>query len=335
MKTINIFLMLIAVGVIALSSCNKDEDIYNPPDNNNDYILQVPVGFPDMYIPADNKPSERRVALGRMLFYDFSLDKDSLRSCASCHVQSTSFTSDGGNHQILPHMNFAWSNNYMWNGSMTGTLEDVMLFEVEEFFKTDLDRINNNLNYSNLFKEAFNVDAITSKELAYAMAQFERTMISDNSMFDKNRRGEVALTNEEQQGLKLFYSERGDCFHCHGTALFTDNIVHNNGLDETPVAGYHDVTGDLKDLGKYKTPSLRNVEYTAPYMHDGRFSSLEEVVEFYSTGIQNSETVDPFITYAHQGGLQLTYDEKAALVAFLKTLTDPDFFTNPELSNPF
>lgn len=332
--------LIVGMGLITFSSCTNDEpepitDTGDMPYVTTPYELETPYGFPDMIIPEDNPTTLEGVGLGRMLFYDRIMDKDSMRSCASCHIQGEGFQVDNGSDQVLAHVNFAWSNNYMWNGSFQGTLEEVMLFEVEHFFETDISRLNNSEMYSELFKKAFDVDTITSKEAAYALAQFQRIMTSGNSRFDKFLRGEVFLTTEELIGFDLFNTEEGDCFHCHGTALFTDNTPRNNGMDLNPEDGLMAVTGDPKDLGRFKTPTLRNIAVTAPYMHDGRFATLEEVVDFYSDGVHNTATVDPLMVYAYQGGVHLTTTEKAALVAFLKTLTDTDYLSNPELSDPF
>tara|TARA_R110002050_G_scaffold200492_1_gene335355 strand:+ start:13617 stop:14630 length:1014 start_codon:yes stop_codon:yes gene_type:complete len=332
--------LLIGIGFVTLSGCtNKGpEPITNPvekPYVTTPYNLENPVGFPDRKIAEDNPTTLEGVSLGRMLYYDHIMDKDSSRACASCHIQSQAFQTDNGSSQVLEHVNLSWSTNFMWNGSFQGTLEDVMTFEVEEFLKTDLTRLNNSEKYRDLFKKAFNVDVITSKEAAYALAQFERILTSSNSRFDKFLRGEVILTPQELTGFDLFNTEKADCFHCHGTALFTDNTPRNNGLDLNPADGYMAVTGNPKDLGRFKTPTLRNIELTAPYMHDGRFATLEDVVDFYSTGVHNTATVDPLMVYAYQGGVQLSTDEKAALIAFLKTLTDTSYLANPELSNPF
>lgn len=332
-----IFVLLISS--IILSSCRN-----SIPDPSSDtitayqttpYPLEVPKDFPEMIIPEDNPLTIEGVSLGRRLYYDNIMDKDSARACANCHHQDKAFQIDNGSHQVVPHLNFGWSNHYMWNGGFQGTLEDVMVFEVEVFFETDMDRLNRSETYKKLFKQAFNVDTITSKNAAYALAQFARIMTSGNSRFDKFYRGELLLTQEELIGQQLFFTEKADCFHCHGTMLFTDNTPRNNGLDANPAAGLMDATGNPKDLGKFKTPSLRNVELTAPYMHDGRFSTLEEVIDFYSGGVHNTATVDPLMVYAHNGGVTLTDPEKKALLAFLKTLTDYDYINNSELSSPF
>ena len=317
------------LGLWLLNGCtnNVEAPTYVPQP----YTLQIPEGFPEMTIPDDNPLTVEGVALGRRLYYDPALDKNGERACATCHLQEQAFSSAPA---VLPHINLGWNSNFLWNGKVNGNLEDIMLFEVEEFFQTDVDVLNSDPEYPTLFKQAFGVEKITTKEIALALAQFSRTQISGNSRFDKFLRGEIAFTNEEYLGYELFYTERGDCFHCHATMFMTDNLMHNNALEANPDPGYFTITGDSLDYGKFKSPTLRNIAYTAPYMHDGRYATLEEVVEFYSTGLERSPTVDPLMKNLSQGGVQLNPEEKAALVAFLKTLTDPDFITNPELGNP-
>ena len=168
-----------------------------------------------------------------------------------------------------------------------------------------------------------------------------RTMVSSNSRFDKYLGGENTLTAEELGGYTIFMREdKGDCFHCHGSVnnpMWRDNAFHNNGLNSTFVGndeGRYSVTGNPADLGKFRTPTLRNIELTGPYMHDGRFTTLEEVVGFYSTGLVNSPTIDPLMKNVSTGGAMLDPTEQAALVAFLKSLTDTDFTTNPDLGAP-
>jgi cytochrome c peroxidase len=336
----NIFGILGVLGVLispiyAKNNPKPVEPIAGVPHKTTPYPLKVPAGFPDMVIPEDNPTTMEGVALGRMLYYDNIMHKDTEEACADCHLQEESFQTDNGVDQMLVHLNLAWTNNFLWKKGFHGTLEDVMIYEVEEFFKTDLARLNNSEKYKDLFKKAFGVDEITSKEAAYALAQFQRILTSGNSKFDQFYRGEVKLTAQETEGHQLFNSEKAGCFGCHGSALFTDNKSRNIGLDAKPSPGLMETTGNPKDLGKYKTPTIRNIEYTAPYMHDGRFATLEEVVGFYSTGVQNTDTVDQLMVNASEGGSHLTESEKAALVAFLKTLSDRDYLSNPELSSPF
>jgi len=283
-----------------------------------------------MTIPDDNPLTVEGIALGKRLYYDNILDKNQARACASCHFQEQSFSSQP---DVLPHVNLGWNHNWLWKGDVQGSLEVIMAFEVQEFFETNLDNLNSHSEYPELFKTAFSVDEITYTEVEKALAQFLRTLNSGNSKFDKVLRKEAEFTNEENLGFELFFTERGDCFHCHATAFFSDNQMHNNALEANPEPGYFVVTSDPLDYGKFKSPTLRNIEYTAPYMHNGHYATLEDVVDFYSEGLQNSPTVDPLMKQLSTGGIQLTSEEKAALVAFLKTLSDEEFLQNPDFSN--
>lgn len=322
----NILIIAVLSFIIACSG-NNEEPVYIPTP----YVLEVPVGFPEMSIPADNPLTYEGVELGRKLYYDKQLHKNGEKACASCHIQSNSFSS---NIAVLPAVNLGWSRNYLWNGSVQGTVEDIMHHEISNFFETDVSVLQSDPEYPQLFEKAFGSEDITEHEIVLALAQFFRTMNSGNSKFDKVVRGESQFTNEEFLGSELFFTERGDCFHCHATIFMTDNNMHNNALDSSPDPGFFEVTGDSLDFGKFKSPTLRNIEFTAPYMHDGRFATLEEVVEFYSTGLENSATVDPLMKNLSKGGVQLSNEEKSALVAFLKTLSDTEFITNPSLSDP-
>ncbi|MFW5761194.1 MAG: cytochrome-c peroxidase, partial [Cyclobacteriaceae bacterium] len=262
-------------------------------------------------------------------------------SCATCHQQKHAFASpDHNEHQIdvgiMPHFNLAWDRLYLWNGKVQGDIEDIMLFEVEEFFKTDLQAFNQIEEYKVRFKQVYGIDEIKYENIAAALAQFERALISGDSKFDKFLRKEVQLSEQEFRGFNLFFSESGDCFHCHGTALFKDNLMHNNGLNdvfEDDDAGYFAISKDSVDLGKFKTPSLRNIAVTAPYMHDNRFATLKEVVDFYSDDVKFTKYTDPLMN--HEGGINLTESEREDLIAFLYTLTDSTFITNEAYSNPF
>ena len=191
-------------------------------------------------------------------------------------------------------------------------------------------KLNSDSTYLNMFKNAFNIDYIDSNHVVKAIAQFERTLISVNSKYDKWIRQEIQLSPSELNGYVIFNSEKGDCFHCHGTEMFMDNLFHNNGLDSDNFTdlGLFNITDNPMDIAKFKTPTLRNVEFTAPYMHDGRFSTLEEVIEHYNSGGNYSATVDPLMKKIGVG-LQLTNSEKQDLLNFLKALSDYDYLNNP------
>lgn len=247
----------------------------------------------------------------------------------------------------------AWNSNFGWTGSEK-TLDSVALADLAEgniFLNANNDsilaRLSRHPEYPKLFWKAFGIEIVKEslgerqKYISYALAQFMRTQISYNSKFDHYLRGEVELTTDEYDGYTIFMNEdKGDCFHCHGSAsnpMWRDNVRHNNGLNSTFSGndlGYYNVTGDPADIGKFRTPTLRNIELTAPYMHDGRFNTLEEVVNFYSTGLQHSATIDPLMKKVDDGGVQLNPGEKVKLIAFLKTLTDYYFISDSELSKP-
>jgi len=319
-------LFSITLFIFFITACNKGE---KPSYNVTPYSLTIPIGFPKMIIPEDNPMTVEGVELGRKLYYDSILDNNQSRACATCHIQKNSFSSGSA---ILPHINLGWNYNWLWKGDIQGSVEDIMAFEIEDFFQTNLTHLNNHPEYPTLFKNAFNVDKINYNEIEKALAQFIRTLNSGNSKFDKVQRLEAQFTNQENLGFELFFTERGDCFHCHATTFFSDNQLHNNALDTNPDPGYFEVTGDSLDYGKFKSPTLRNITYTAPYMHDGRFATLEEVINFYSEGLQNSSTVDPLMKQLSHGGVQLTLEEKNALIAFLQTLSDEEFLQNPAFS---
>ena len=331
---------------VVLASCKK----HNPPAAQppvdttpvvlTPYEIVPPAHFPQLEIPEDNQPAVEKIRLGRMLYYDPILSNDG-NACATCHIQSKGFTTDAifNGMPVLPHVNLGWHRNFMWDGSEQGTLEDVMRFEVAEFFRTDLNKVNNNITYKELFRKYYGVNQITYKELSYALAQFVRTMISRDSKYDRYLRGEAELTYDEMAGRNLFFTEKGDCFHCHMNPVMTDNLFHNTGLDNDysrkADRGLYNVTGSAADMGKFRTPNLRNSALRTSFMHDGRFSTLEEVVEFYNSGVKPSATLDPIMTKpGKENGLGLNVQEKHQLVQFLKTLTDETFLTDTTLSAP-
>lgn len=359
-----------AITLQVFIACRVDDEIIppadvQPPSSNapTPYTIVYPKGllWPRLKIPTDNPLTVEGIALGKKLFYDNILSADNSISCASCHVQNLSFgdskkLSTGINGQLglrnaMPLFNLGWfedpnlvrnGHGFFWDGRVA-TLENQVLAPIE-----DPREMNQNLaeleqelrahpEYPKLFKKAFGTDSITTRLIMYAIAQFERTLISGNSKFDQYKRGDVQLTESELRGLTLFTTEGADCFHCHGndrSPFFTDFKFHNNGLDSIPKdQGLGGITGKAEDMGLFKTPSLRNLSFTAPYMHDGRFNTLEEVIEFYNSGTKNGATTDLNIIKNHpKGGLNLTAQNKADLIAFLKTLDDYTFITNPSFN---
>ncbi|MFD1161573.1 cytochrome-c peroxidase [Hwangdonia seohaensis] len=321
--------------------------------------LQIPQLFEDNIlnpvIPVDNPQTVEGVALGKKLFFDPILSGDNTQACADCHAPGNAFSdadrfSDGidgirGNRNSMPLFNLAWNydEKFFWDGS-SFSLEHQAFVPVSDPIEmksswTQLEtELQQHPEYPNLFQQAFGTSKIDSTVVTKAIAQFERTLISSNSKFDKYLLGEATLTPEELNGFNVFMDEtKGDCFHCHGSdknPLWTDNIFHNNGLDATFTdLGLGAVTGDPADNGKFKSPSLRNLAFTAPYMHDGRFATLDEVINHYSEGLQNSSTIDPLMKKVAQGGVQLSAQDKADLKAFLLSLSDDEFISNPDFLN--
>jgi len=318
------------------------------PYQTTPYSIVSPSGFPTMPIPENNPMTVEGIALGQKLFHDPILSGDGTQSCASCHLQSSAFSDtnrfskgiDGlfGDRNASTIVNAGWNVSNFWDGRAV-TLEDqafdpvVNPIEMNNSWQNVENTLNASATYKELFRKAFNIDDIDSTHVVMAIAQFERTLISANSRLDKYLRQEIQLTPSELNGYVLFNTEKGDCFHCHSTEMFMDNLFHNNGLDTEPFLdlGLAKVTGLTSDNGKFKTPTLRNIEFSAPYMHDGRFSTLEEVIEHYNSGGEHSLTIDPLML-KFGVGLQLTNQQEQDLIAFLKTLSDPDFITNPDFT---
>lgn len=346
--------ILILSVTFSLSNCTEKEEP-KPPSEEYDptpYELKIPEGFPDMLIPGDNPMTVEGVALGRQLFYDPILSGDNSQSCADCHTQSYSFSDNGkqfsegidgieGDRNSPPVINIGWMPQLFWDGRANGVERQALgpvpnPIEMHLKWTEAMHKLQQHNDYPDLFFKAFGTRDIDSNLVVKAIAQFERTLISSDTKWDRYLRGEATLTQAEAQGFEIFFTEKGDCFHCHATILYTDNLFHNNGLDAVFTDnGLAEVTNDLNDIGKFKTPTLRNWEFTAPYMHDGRFATIEEVIDFYSEGVVWSPTVDPLMKQVNQGGVQLTGQEKSHLIAFLKTLTDTTFVNNPEFSDPF
>ena len=307
-------------------------------------------------IPFNNPQTVEGIALGKKLFFDPVLSADGTQACADCHAPESAFTDsdrfsegiDGllGNRNSMPIFNLAWNydEKFFWDGRAFSLEHQAFQpvtnpIEMHNTWNTVVSALQQDNEYPNLFNAAFGTSTIDSTLVTKAIAQFERTLISSNSKFDRHLLGENALTPQELNGFNVFMDEtKGDCFHCHGNAnnpLWTDNIFHNNGLDAVITDfGLGMVTGDPADNGKFKSPSLRNLLFTPPYMHDGRFNTLDEVINHYSEGLQNSPTIDPLMKKVAQGGVQLTESDKADLKAFLLSLSDQGFINNPAFQSP-
>ena len=313
------------------------------------YRLEIPATFPRPSLPLDNPLTEEGVALGKRLFFEPMLSKGNRRSCATCHDPAKAFT-DGaavsvgtegrpGTRSSMPLLNLAWKTSFFWDGRAR-TLREQVLQPI-----THPDEMNETLplvlaklaaspgdeRYPEAFRLAFGSPEVTAERLARALEQFLLVQVSGDSRFDRALRGELTLSTLEARGFELFRTEfdptrglRGaDCFHCHGGSLFQSQRFGNNGLSTAFTdRGRGAVTGRASEEGLFAVPSLRNVARTAPYMHDGRFKTLEEAVAHYCTGVKPSPTLDPNLAKHPDGGLRLPPDDQQALVAFLQTLTD-------------
>jgi cytochrome c peroxidase len=326
--------------------------------------------------PADNPITNDGATLGRVLFYDRALSQNQTIACSSCHDQMLGFAdpkqlSDGfnGGHTARHAMSvtdarFYRSGRFFWD-ERAATLEDQVLMPIQNAVEMGLTldelvaRVSAAPYYGYLFEQAFGDRTVTSERIAKALAQFARTLVSYRSRYDAGlaAAGDVMrpftnFTAEENTGKDLFFG-RGGCAGCHvfagppapgprpNQAVFFIDIPTNNGLDATTdVAdrGVGDITGLTRDLGRFKSPSLRNVAITAPYMHDGRLATLEAVVEHYRTGVQAHPNLDPRLRVPNTGeprNVPMTEAEAAALVAFMGTLTDDELLVDPWFSNPF
>lgn len=348
------FILIIIGGFAALMMNFKDlhePRLYKLPDLK--FFPAIP--------QTDNPPTIEGAELGRYLFYDPILSLDNSISCSSCHRQEAAFSdspkrfSQGINDEFLtrntmPLFNLAWYPALFWDGKAI-SIEQQVFHPVRTHNEMNLDwetavqRINESDFYRQKFQIAFKNQEIDSILIAKAIAQFERTLISSNSKYDRVLRGEAFFSEDEYEGFMLINDQtKGDCLHCHTTdadALGTTTKFSNNGLipafkaEDYADKGKADVTGQANHLGQFRIPSFRNVAVTSPYMHDGSLKTLEEVLDFYSEGVNNSYNVDSKMGFAHKGGAGFTKIEKERIIAFLKTMTDSTFLSNPAFGNPF
>lgn len=321
--------------------------------------------------PIDNPLTKAGVELGRKLFYEPMLSANNSQSCASCHIQANAFADtaqfstgiygDKGGRNAPPIFNLAYQESkpldsihrFFWDGSSINLERQSIVpiqskIEMAAELKLVVNKLQLHPDYPGLFKKAFGTDSIHTYLIQKALAQFERSVISFNSKFDEYLRTHNfnVFTDAEKRGYILFYSENkpnelikgGDCFHCHGqekTFFGTDFQFHNNGLQKQPTdSGLFRITNNYNDIGKFKTPSLRNLAFTAPYMHNGSKKTLKEVIDFYDSGATLSPWIDPNISKHFPLGLQLTEEQKQDLIAFILTMSDSSFVKKTEFSKP-
>ena len=321
--------------IFFLTSCKKEND--TAPDYSNidsEFTLTIPKGFLYPDIPDDNKLTASRIELGKLLFFDPILSRDSTISCASCHAENYFFADslkvsigvDGrkGTRNSPSLVNVAYQRSMFWDGG-SPTLEQQVLAPFDSHVEFDfdiykaIDRLLRHKTYPALFKKAYKQEP-TVFALTRAIAAFERTLIGGTSRYDKyiQKSDTNALSLSEKNGFRLFFSEEGECFHCHQGFLFTDFSFRNNGLYENYAdSGRARITQMSSDVGKFKVPSLRNVAKTPPYMHDGSFTTLEEVLDHYISGGKKHSVKSPIIQ-----PLPLTDQDKIDIINFLKSLTD-------------
>jgi len=334
--------------VVLLPACKS------PGTTTDDTVVfpgfTTPENFPATTYHFDTNPvTKEGFELGRKLFYDGILSADHTISCASCHIQTSAFTHHGhavshgiqdrlGTRNSPALMNLAWSTSLMWDGGIYDLdLQPVAPVTSHEEMDESIDHVVQKLqsspDYPALFEKAFGSNTVTGANLLKALSQFMLMCISAESKYDSVMRQEAVFTVEEQQGYAVFQQK---CSSCHAEPLFTDGSYRNNGLTPSMVddQGRYAVTLQDSDRYKFKVPSLRNLEYTAPFMHDGRLLNLDAVLEHYRNGMAVMPTLDPVFMQNGAPGISLTDEEKQHLLTFLKTLNDPAFLKDPLLAQP-
>lgn len=326
---------------IMINACKKSDSTIS----GIALTFEKPENFPDpVYTFANNGLTNYRFNLGRDLFYAKELSLDNSISCASCHDQVHGFADHGvafsagvggtlGTRNSPTLLNLAWQTNFMWDGGVNhldifplAPITNVL--EMKETIPGVLAKLNASADWKLKFKRAYGIDEITDQAMFRALGQFMAMMVSDGTKYDQVLRGEATFSPTEAAGYALF---QANCTSCHKEPLLTDNSYRNNGLDDTfDDLGRELITLDPTDRGKFKVPTLRNVAITYPYMHDGRFYSLAQVLDHYSEGIHQSATLDPLLS----NGISLTESEKAAMIAFLNTLNDYKLMNDHRFSEP-
>ncbi|MEQ1734212.1 MAG: cytochrome c peroxidase [Bacteroidia bacterium] len=350
MKNLSKYITLCICSAILFNACKKKEDapiVVEPPIYSITPI--IPSGWPQpVYNYASNTLSDAGFKLGRKLFYDVRLSSDNSISCGSCHQQFAGFANSAhgfshgvnntlGTRNAPALFNLNWHPSFMWDGGVNH-IEVLPLapitnpVEMGENMNSVIAKLSTDNAYRQLFTDAFGDNTINSQRIFRALAQFQGMLVSYNSKYDKHARGESdgVFTTSEETGLTIFTAK---CASCHTPPLFTDFSFRNNGLSYNTAlkdSGRAKVTGLTTDSHKFKVPSLRNINVTAPYMHDGRFTSLAQCLNHYATGVQHTQNLDTLLT----NGIPLTAQDQLDLTNFLKTLTDNVFMKDERFKDP-
>jgi len=353
MKIRLIFIGLIIMSYCIIVSCSdetKSQEFKPTP-----YELVLPASLPKPKLPDDNPLTVEGIKLGNKLFFEDLLSGDNTMSCSGCHAQKFAFTDNEldfsvgirdkkGGRNSMPIFNMFYHNaGFFWDGRAPLLRDQALMpiqdpLEMDETLENVVKKLKATKNYPQLFFDAFGTTEINPLRISLALEQYMFTLVSGNSKYDRKQAGIEEFTDSEKRGFDLFFRERdpvpfikgGDCFHCHTGPNFSNNEFMNNGLDKDyKDLGYGAVTKKSSDNGKFKVPSLRNIAVSGPYMHDGRFKTLEEVIEHYNKGVVDSPTLDANMHGALLG-LNFNEQDKIDLINFLKTLTDLEYLTNLE-----
>ena len=362
MKKLKLIIPISMLVLLVINCKRDDKKVEEIKHDTTPYVLETG-SFPPNLINPDNKLTIQGVKLGKMLFYEKQMSGDGTLACAGCHMQEFAFTDTAqfstgirgkkGGRQAMTIFNMAWhGNEFFWDGrahllrdQSTKPIQDEL--EMDETLENVIKKLSAIQMYKDQFKRAFGSEEINELKISLALEQFMNSIVSNNSKYDLFLKDSTVFTASEKRGHKLFFEDYNpffpdesgaDCAHCHSGANFENDKYMNNGLDDDgsiTVVGREKVTKVASDKAKFKVTSLRNIELTGPYMHDGRFSTLEQVVDHYNSGIKASATLDPALEQTRSKGLFLDAQDKIDLVNFLKTLTDKTLMTNKEYSNPF
>lgn len=327
---------VLAAIIIVIAACNKADKL---EEIELDISFLKPAHFPEpTYRLENNALSKAQFELGRKLFYDPILSRNNTISCGSCHISQNAFTHHGhdvshgiddqlGNRNTMPLMNLAWSNNFFWDGgvmhldlSAVAPIENPV--EMDEKLSNVIAKLNSSKDYPALFEKAYGTKEINSVNLLKSLAQFMVMLVSSNSKYDQVKQDKATFSAQELAGYTVFKSQ---CAACHQEPLFTDNSFRDNGLGLNAFQDYgrYTITNQEQDKLKFKVPSLRNLKYTAPYMHDGKFYTLEAVMNHYRFQIKDTPNLDPILK--EKGKIDLSDEDVKSLTAFLNTLNDESF----------